>query len=101
MFSADASAALLTLANACVEHPDVEPSLLERWRTGARPRDATLDEEIAEAADIFAREMEAHVQPDVVPDDILPLFDGVGARIASVWCAASTWRREIALAPLL
>ncbi len=98
MFSTAASAALLTLANASADSDDVDLALRERWR-GTKTAGEWLDAELVAAAETFAEAMELHAN-DAAAADLLPLFDGVGARVASTWCFANTWRRDLALAPL-
>ena len=106
MLSAPAEEAFSTLATSLAGDPELEEAVRDRWRTrvrgsGAGQHEAKLPEALRTAADRLATELPAQTHD---ASDVRAL----GARFATpqgalllLWCYASTWRKDIALAPLL
>ncbi len=105
-FSPQAHDALAQLVASLTQQPELEAPVHERWRSrvsgGASPaKEALLTPELQAAADLLGSELFALAQPG---QDIGPLdkwFGESAAPVLLLWCYASTWQREVALAPLL
>src|SRR4051812_1471650 len=106
MLSAPAEEAFSNLAAELVGAPELEEAVRDRWRTRIRGSSSTvheaeLPERLRTAADLLAVELAAQT---LHSDDVRAL----GARFATpqgalllLWCYASTWRKDVRLAPLL
>ena len=106
MLSAQAEEAFSTLVTSLAGAPELEEAVRDRWRTRIRgsagaQQEAALPDELRAAADVLATELplQTHTTEDVKV---------LGERFATstgplllLWCYASTWRKDTALAGLL
>ena len=95
---------LTQLTAAFFSQPELEQAVGTRWHSGgrrlAREQSTTaLSPELATLADQVAAALPALTHSD--SDELGQLFNEAGGRALSLWCSASTWRRDAALAPLL
>jgi len=72
-----------------------------RWRAGESLRNepTKLPDALRVAADELAAALPAVTHAD--PSALVTLLDGPHAEILFAWCEASTWRRDVAMEPLL
>ncbi|MBL8741463.1 MAG: hypothetical protein JNK04_10225, partial [Myxococcales bacterium] len=96
--------ALTQLTAAFVAQPELEHAVGTRWHSGGRriPVDASateLPKEVSSLADRVAAALPALSRSE--SDELGQLFNEAGGRALSLWCSASTWRRDADLAPLL
>jgi serine/threonine-protein kinase len=104
MISAQAEAALQALTAALDGRSAVDPAdsslasgLHARWRTGGRDR-SSLPDDVRDAADALAHELSSS-KSGARPDGAL--FGKREGDVLLAWASASTWRRDVDLAPLL
>src|SRR4051794_8050337 len=103
MFSPQAEEALAVLLQALTQQPELEEHVYERWRShglGAATQQA-LSPELAKAADTLSASLLALAQPGHDPSALSKPFGEPAAPVLLLWCYASTWHREITLAPIL
>src|SRR5438094_8165477 len=78
---------------------DAEIAEAARARWGARADASKLPAALRGAADDLATALPALTQSD--PAAAVALLDGPDAEVVLAWCAASAWRRDTSMAPLL
>ncbi len=95
--------ALSTLTEAILARPELGAVLGARWRRRgpAEDGDASLSEEIRDAANRLAQTLPAATQSDPQVASLGALFDEPEGEVLLAWCAASVWRADVRLAPLL
>jgi eukaryotic-like serine/threonine-protein kinase len=103
MLPPEASDALAVLMQALTEQPELEEPVHERWRSrgAASTTGGGLAPEVAKAADALHAALVASTRTG---QDVAPLakqFAEPSAPVLLLWCYASTWRRDIQLAPIL
>src|SRR5262245_40770973 len=103
MISPEADDALAVLMKALTEQPELEEAVHERWRSrGGRLATATaLPPDLIKVADTLNNALAALAKPG---QDVKPLAQGFkesSAPVLLLWCYASTWHRDIELAPIL
>src|SRR4051812_6647066 len=98
MLPATLTAAFATLTALLDQRPDFADSLRTRWRVGGREVGAapTLGE--LPAADLLTGALPPLTQSQVAA--LGALFAEPAGEVLFSWCAASTWRRDVQLAPL-
>jgi serine/threonine-protein kinase len=103
MFSQEADEALALLMQALTTEPELEEHVHERWRArrGALPVESPLSAEVSKAADVLGAELLRLAEPAQDVSSLAKPFGEPSAPVLMLWCYASTWRREIQLAPLL
>ena len=103
MLSEQLDGALRALAASLAERPDLEAELVTRWlpRAVVRRAPGELSPELAKAAARVLEELPAITLTTTGITLLAPLFgDSRGVPLLA-WCAASTSRRDVRLAPLL
>ncbi len=95
---------LTQLTAAFVREPELEHAVGTRWHSGGRrvavdPSTTELPKDLAALADRLAAALPALTRSE--SDELGQLFNEAGGRALSLWCSASTWRRDADLAPLL
>jgi hypothetical protein len=100
MFSPQAEEALTLLMRTLTQQPELEEAVHERWRS---PRATTpaLPSEVATAADTLGAVLLALAKPGEPVSSLAKAFLEPSAPVLLLWCYASTWRRDVQLAPLL
>jgi len=94
--------ALATLTEVLSGRPEFHPRLRAHFlRTGAAGGRPELPEGGRAAAELLARELPALTQSADGLADLGALFAAADGEALFAWCAASTWRSEVTLAPLL
>ncbi|NUP12061.1 MAG: serine/threonine protein kinase [Polyangiaceae bacterium] len=97
--------ALSGLTQAFADNPDVEPAVVARWRAGSRRAGATshadVSEDVRRLADTLSTELPAFTHHEAGSVALGEVLGGADARALFAWCSASTWRRDINLAPVL
>ncbi|HSU38102.1 MAG TPA: serine/threonine-protein kinase [Polyangiaceae bacterium] len=103
MLSEALAGALTTLARALGSEPGLEAGLVSRWlpRSAARRSTPDLGAGLDEAATRVATELPAVTQTDAGVTALSAFFADERAVPLLAWCAASTARRDVRLAPLL
>src|SRR3954470_19364575 len=103
MLSEALAGALTTLVRALGSEPGLEAGLVSRWlaRSAARRSTPDLGTGLDEAATRVASELPAVTQTDAGVTALSALFADERAVPLLAWCAASTARRDVRLAPLL
>jgi len=103
MFSPQAEEALAVLMQALSQQPELEEHVHERWRSRASAGKApgVLSPEVAKAADTLGADLLALAQPGQDLASLSKPFGEPAAAVLLLWCYASTWHREIVLAPIL
>jgi eukaryotic-like serine/threonine-protein kinase len=104
MFSPQAEEALAVLMQALTQQPELEEHVHERWRSrrgGGEAAGPALSAELAKAADTLGQDLLALAEPGQDPSSLSKPFGEPAAPVLLLWCYASTWQREIALAPIL
>jgi eukaryotic-like serine/threonine-protein kinase len=103
MFSPQADEALAVLMQALTQQPELEEHVHERWRSrsGGAGAPSVLSAEVAKAADTLGQDLLALAQPGQDVSSLSKPFGEPAAPVLLLWCYASTWHREIALAPIL
>ncbi len=97
MVSAHVQQTLVRVSEALSAQPDLEAAVRARLRPGAAP--LPLDPALSAAVDVLGRELVA-LRPDGADRaDVARLLAGPGRRAMLAWCAASTARRDVTLAP--
>ena len=102
MLSPQAEEALEKLTALIVMAPDLEVALRAHWHAGGRHHDeraAALSEEAEALADAVGPAFAQASREDAKA--LAKIFDAAAVKVLVVWCAASTWRRDAVLAPLL
>ncbi|HYJ11072.1 MAG TPA: hypothetical protein VEX18_18750, partial [Polyangiaceae bacterium] len=104
MLSAEASDALAVLMQALTAQPELEEPVHERWRTrqgvaGAVP--SSLSSDMVKAVDALGGALSALTAPGQEVNALGKAFAEAHAPVLLLWCYASTWRRDIELAPIL
>ncbi len=98
--------ALSTLAASFAGSPEHTDVVCARWRAaahGAAAVDAGVDlpAELGAAADVLEELLPALTRPEGNVAALGELFHGPAGAVLLAWCATSTWRRDVLLAPLL
>jgi hypothetical protein len=95
--------ALSTLTEAILARPELGAVLGARWRRrgSTDDGDAGLSEEILDAANRLAHTLPAATQSDPQLAALGALFDEPEGDVLLAWCAASVWRADVRLAPVL
>src|SRR5882724_828449 len=101
MFSPQADEALAVLMQALTQQPELEEHVHERWRARSAGGATALSAEVAKAADTLGQDLLALAQPGQDPSSLSKPFGEPAAPVLLLWCYASTWQREITLAPIL
>ena len=105
MISAPILDALSLLAASIAERPEIDAALRSRFRAAVHlapdASEVALPEDLASAADVIADAMPAMTQSAEEAADLAKLFAKPEGTALIAWCAASTWRRDAKLAPLL
>jgi eukaryotic-like serine/threonine-protein kinase len=106
MLDAHVEEALSTLMEALADQPGLEGALRARWGAGGHhgavaPSTGELSDEVAAAADALSSAMPALTRADAAGATVGVLFGEPRGAALFAWCAASTWRRDSSLAPLL
>jgi serine/threonine-protein kinase len=111
MLRAQAEDALSTVAAAVAAEPELEAALAARWRgpeSGEERRQAAgplpeLPSDVAAVVDLLASGLANLSQVDADVDGVAALLraGSPAGKVLFTWCAASTWRRDARLAPLL
>jgi eukaryotic-like serine/threonine-protein kinase len=100
MFSPQAEEALAVLMRALTHQPELEQLVHERWRS-RRAAESTLSAELATAADTLGAALHTTAKPGEPVSFLAKAFTEPSAPVLLLWCYASTWRRDIQLAPIL
>ncbi|RYZ04907.1 MAG: serine/threonine protein kinase [Myxococcales bacterium] len=100
MFSPQAEVALTVLMRALTEQPELEEPVHERWRSPKTPS-AALTPELLAATDALGAALFTTALPGEPVSFLAKAFTEPSAPVLLLWCYASTWRRDIQLAPLL
>jgi serine/threonine-protein kinase len=101
MISQDALDALSTLASALEADPSLEDAVRAHF-WGARGNEAPrLAGDARRAADTVARELPLLTQSAEDAAGLASLFAAAEGGPLLIWCGATTWRADVALAPLL
>ena len=101
MLSAPARDALSTLTAALDGHPGLADALRVRWRSEGREGAAELTEELRAAADLLGGALPAFTRAEGDTASRAQLLAEPAGAVLLVWCAASTWRRDVTLAQFL
>jgi len=102
MLQPRAEEALSLVARAIAARPDLESALGDRWRAGgAAVRSAGVPEEVAAAAEVLGAALPALTRTADSAPALGELFAREAGDALLCWCAASAWRRDTQLAPLL
>ena len=102
MFSPQANDALAVLLQALTQQPDLEEHVHERWRSRIEGAQALpLSEEVLAATDALGKGLLELSLPGQDISSLAAPFAGPSAPVLLLWCYASTWRRDIHLAPIL
>ncbi|NUO53536.1 MAG: hypothetical protein HOV80_32190, partial [Polyangiaceae bacterium] len=95
---------LAALTEIVGENAELEQALANLWRRGARRNGegaaAELSAKARELAETLATSIPALLES---PEDVAQfgeIFDTTSGSLLFLWCAASTWRRDVRLAPL-
>jgi len=106
MLSPPAEEAFSTLATSLAGQPELEEAVRDRWRirlrvSAASQHDRVLPEALRAAADLLASELPSltHTAPGL--SALAERFASPSGSLLLLWCYASTWRKDIELAPLL
>ncbi|MDF3067922.1 MAG: Serine/threonine protein kinase [Polyangiaceae bacterium] len=100
MFSSQAEVALTVLMRALTQQPELEAPVHERWRSPKTPSEA-LSADVLSAADTLGAALLATSKPGEPISFLAKAFTEPSAPVLLLWCYASTWRRDIQLAPIL
>jgi eukaryotic-like serine/threonine-protein kinase len=105
MLSAPVQGAFSRLTEVLANEPGLAEALRTRLRGGARAARglaaSTLTADVAAIVDILESELPTLTQSKDDAAALAKVFAGPAAEILFTWCAASTWRRDVRLAPLL
>ncbi|MEI9947959.1 MAG: serine/threonine-protein kinase [Pseudomonadota bacterium] len=106
MLSVPAEEAFSTLATALVGQPELEEAVRDRWRIRLRgslavQHDRVLPEALRSAADLLAHELPLQTQTASDVSALAERFASPSGSLLLLWCYASTWRKDVALAKLL
>src|SRR6187549_1411446 len=102
MFSPQANDALAVLLQALTQQPDLEEHVHERWRSRTEAAHALpLSDEVLAATDALGKALLELSLPGQDISSLSSPFAGPSAPVLLLWCYASTWRRDIHLAPVL
>src|SRR6187402_2468244 len=101
MFSPEANDALAVLLQALTQQPELEEYVHERWRSRTGAQALPLSEEVLAATDRLGRDLVELCLPGQDPGSLAKPFAEPTAPVLLLWCYASTWRRDIQLAPIL
>jgi serine/threonine-protein kinase len=95
--------ALSTLTAAILARPELGALLGARWRRRGTPEsgDGGLSEEVRDAANRLAQSLPAVTQSDPQLADLGALFGEPAGEVLLSWLAASVWRADVRMAPLL
>jgi eukaryotic-like serine/threonine-protein kinase len=99
------NAAFSTLSAALEARPELGAALAAQWRRPGRGDaenvDGDLSEELREAANRLAQSLPALTQSDPEIAALGALFGEPAGEVLWSWCAASVWRSDVRMAPLL
>ena len=106
MLSAQAEEAFSTLATSLAGAPELEEAVRDRWRTRVRgalgaQHEAEIPEAVRSAADRLASELPSQTHEPESVRALAARFATPQGALLLLWCYASTWRKDVALAPLL
>jgi serine/threonine-protein kinase len=103
MLPDDVQGALSTLTTLLAERPDLDGAVRAQWRAGARyqPDRGPLPADVRAAAALLGSALPALTCSDEGIAALSGLFAGPTGELLLAWCAASTWRHEVALARIL
>ncbi|NUO49127.1 MAG: hypothetical protein HOV80_09750, partial [Polyangiaceae bacterium] len=86
------------------ENAELEQALANLWRRGARRNGEGIAAELSAKARELAETLATSIPPLLEsPEDVAQfgeIFDTSSGSLLFLWCAASTWRRDVRLAPL-
>jgi serine/threonine-protein kinase len=94
------------LAEVIAARPELEEGIAASWRAGGRrtataEAASTLPADVRKLVDGLASSLPPVTRDDAGIATLGELFDGPYARVLFLWCAASTWRRDVRLVQLL
>jgi eukaryotic-like serine/threonine-protein kinase len=104
MFSPQAEEALAVLMQVLTQQPELEEHVHERWRTrgsSAAAHGSPLSADVIAATDALGKSLRELAQPDQDVSSLAKPFAAPSAPVLLLWCYASTWRRDVQLAPIL
>src|SRR3954471_6482329 len=103
MFSPQADDALAVLMQALTRQPELEEHVHERWRSrgSAIGQASLLSSEVLAATDTLGKALLELGLPGQDIGSLAKPFAEPTAPVLLLWCYASTWRRDIQLAPIL
>ncbi len=88
------------LTHALTQQPELEEPVHERWRS-RKATSSALSPELASAADTLGAALLTMAKPGEPVSSLAKAFTEPSAPVLLLWCYASTWRRDIQLAPIL
>jgi serine/threonine-protein kinase len=101
MFSPQANDALAVLMQALTQQPELEEHVHERWRSRVGAPGSPLASEVLAAADALGAALLEVARTGQDVSSLSQPFAEASAPVLLLWCYASTWRRDIQLAPIL
>jgi len=101
MLPQEAQDAIVVLTNAVTSRPDLDLALRTYWRSDGREGAQGLEGDVKKAADKLAVLLPAYTHSDEDAEALGKLFAEPAGEILLAWCAANTWRRDVALVRLL
>jgi eukaryotic-like serine/threonine-protein kinase len=101
MLPQEAQDAISSLTTAVTSHPELDDALRVYWRSDGREGGAALDANVRKAADHVARVLPAFTHSAEDAEALGKLFAEPAGEVLLAWCAANTWRRDVALVRLL
>jgi serine/threonine-protein kinase len=106
MLSAQLQTALAALTASMASFPELEEALGVRWRGGNREGGqfhlaVEITAEQRAAADAVAAELPALSRSDAGVASLGEILASPEGAVVLAWCAASAWRRDVRMAPLL
>src|SRR6476661_7565586 len=101
MFSPQANDALAVLMQALTQQPELEEHVHERWRSRVGAPGSPLASEVLTAADTLGAALLELARGGQDVSSLSQPFAEPSAPVPLLCCYASTWRRDIQLAPIL
>jgi len=100
MISPQAEEALTLLMQTLTQQPELEEVIHERWRS-LSATSTSLPVDVAVATDTLGAALLALSRSGEPVSSLAKAFAEPTAPVLLLWCYASTWRRDVQLAPLL
>lgn len=106
MLSEQAREALARLREVFVARPELEEAVALRWRAGSRRTSQVkssvgLPQDVRAFADALAIALPGLTNDEAGAATFRQVLDGPNGGVLFLWCAASTWRRDVRLAKVL